>query len=389
MFEILYIGSIFCALLTIYLLIFKENALRTFSDYILTTILALEVYFVVLYLLIYTGFINELPFLYKTAAPFNFLIPPLAFLYVKSVLYNKRSFSRVDYLHLLPFLFVFINYLPFFMLSIQEKRDVVKLVSEQLTMAFTMKSGVLPEWVIFGLKIIQSLVYLTLQWRLIIEFKKENSNTRFEKQIKIIVKWLRVFSLLFSLIVIGFILLSFFFKAMEIDKYFKFLNLMQGLILSGSFFTLSSYVLVNPEILDGLPFIKYKDQESILTNTIEKQPFIVGGYEQEIQQINQYFAVKKPYLDPNITITSLAVQLNIPIKDLSYIINNQYGCRFNEFINKFRIDEFILLVNEDHLRVFTIDALMQQSGFLSKSTFLSAFKKVHNCTPSQYISEQF
>ena len=113
MFEILYFGSIFCALLTIYLLLFKENAIKSHSNYILSAILFLEIYFVIVYLLIYTGKIIELPLLYKTAAPFNFLIAPLAYLYVKSVLFNKKRLAGTDFLHFLPFFFCIYKLLAF------------------------------------------------------------------------------------------------------------------------------------------------------------------------------------------------------------------------------------------------------------------------------------
>jgi hypothetical protein len=34
MFEVFYTGSIFCALITVYLLLFKEKVLRTYADII-------------------------------------------------------------------------------------------------------------------------------------------------------------------------------------------------------------------------------------------------------------------------------------------------------------------------------------------------------------------
>ena len=388
MFEVLYIGSIFCAVLTIYLLLFKENAIKSYSNYILSAILFLEIYFVIIYLLIYTGQINELPLLYKTAAPFNFLIPPLAYLYVKSVLINKKGLSAIDLLHFLPFGFTIINYLPFFLMPIAEKKLIVQMTSDDISYAFRYQAGYLPEYLIFVFKILQSILYLIIQWKLIVDFKKENKNIPIESQIKKVVKWLKIFSGIFTTILFGFFFIAFFFYLLPINSYFEFINLVQSLLLSVSFFTLSTYILLNPAILDGLPFIKYRLQDSSISNQQESRQFIVENYENEIAQIENYMNDQEVFLNPKITLTQISATLQIPIKDLSYIINNHFDVRFNDYINQYRINYFSKMLNDEYLNNYTIDSLMQKAGFSSKSTFHAAFKKIHHCTPSQYISNQ-
>lgn len=388
MFEILYVGSIFCALLSVYLLLFKENAIRSTSNYILSIILILEIYFVVIYLLIYTGRITELPFLYKSAAPFNFLIAPLAYLYVRSVLYNKKGLSAIDFLHFLPFIFVLINYLPFLFMPIQQKILIVEMAANDLTYAFKYQAGYFPEYLSFALKILQSVIYLIIQWKLIIDFKKTNNNTQIQTQILKVVKWLKIFTWIFTTILFGFLFLSFFFNTLPIDIYVTFINLLQSLLLSVSFFTLSSYILINPSILDGLPFVKYLLQDSNILNQKESRPFIIDNFETEIIQIENYMKVQEVFLDPKITLTHISAALSIPIKDLSYIINNHFDVHFNDYINRYRIDYFSKTMNEDFLNSYTIDALIKNAGFSSKSTFHTAFKKVHNCTPTQYIASK-
>ena len=118
MFEVFYTGSIFCALITVYLLLFKENALRSYADILLASFFLLEVWCVIIYLAIYYGWIVNVPYLYKTAAPINFIIPPLAYLYVRAVLYNEKRIAIIDIWHFLPFLLFFINYLPFYLIPI-------------------------------------------------------------------------------------------------------------------------------------------------------------------------------------------------------------------------------------------------------------------------------
>ena len=104
--------------------------------------------------------------------------------------------------------------------------------------------------------------------------------------------------------------------------------------------------------------------------------------------VNNKSKDKEVFLDPKITLTQISVALSIPIKDLSYIINNHFEVHFNDFINQYRVDHFAKMLNEDYLNNYTIDALIKKAGFSSKSTFHAAFKKIHNCTPSQYLASK-
>jgi len=350
-------------------------------------ILLLEIYFVSIYLLIYSGFINEIPILYKTAAPLNYLIPPFAFLYVKSVLSNKKGLAFFEYLHFLPFVIATINYFPFFIMPIEQKKIIVQMTSDDISFALKYQAGILPETNLYVLKLLQTIVYLYFQWRLIFLFKKENINKTIEDQIIRVIKWLKAFTWIFTFILIGFFFLASLYYITSISLYSQIMYVGQSLLLSVSFFTLSSYLLINPGILDGLPFIKYWDKASRNVEQVEVRPFILENFEPEIIKLETYMKDSLVYLNPRISLAQIAVALSIPIKDLSFIINNHFKLRYNDYINKYRIEHFLKLVNESQLDNYTIDAIIQMSGFSSKSTFHSAFRKIHHCTPSQFLAK--
>ena len=92
MFEVFYTGSIFCALITVYLLLFREKVLRSYADILLALFFLFEVWCVIIYLAIYYGWIVNAPHIYKTAAPINYLLPPLTYLYVRAVLFNEKKY---------------------------------------------------------------------------------------------------------------------------------------------------------------------------------------------------------------------------------------------------------------------------------------------------------
>ena len=121
MINIIFLGSIFLVLATVYLLLFTENSTKAYADYLLSALLLVQVWSVFIYLLLDTGYIVNLPHLYKTAVPTNYLVAPLSFLYVKVVINNELKLKKLDLLHFVPFLFFFINHFPFYLLSTHEK----------------------------------------------------------------------------------------------------------------------------------------------------------------------------------------------------------------------------------------------------------------------------
>ncbi len=91
---------------------------------------------------------------------------------------------------------------------------------------------------------------------------------------------------------------------------------------------------------------------------------------------------KELYCNPNLTLTDMAKELEIPSHTLSQFLNDNFSKSFSLFINELRIKkakELLLLSNR-----YTIEAIGYESGFNSKSTFYTTFKKITRQTPSEY-----
>lgn len=88
---------------------------------------------------------------------------------------------------------------------------------------------------------------------------------------------------------------------------------------------------------------------------------------------------------PDCTVARLAGHVGCSPKYLSQIINEEYGCNFNTFINGYRIREAArrLTAGGEWSR-FTIEAIANSVGFRSRSTFVSLFKQTTGLTPSEY-----
>jgi AraC-like DNA-binding protein len=166
----------------------------------------------------------------------------------------------------------------------------------------------------------------------------------------------------------------------------KLINIVPNFLLGLSFFIICSYLLIYPQTLTGLPFVKYKETKSnLIENEVDKIPFIYEDYSQEIKNLETYFRSNQTFLQANLTISQVAVETQIPNRDLSYIINNFYEKRFNDFLNEMRLQYFLTKVDQSTLDSFTIEAIALESGFSSKSSFYRAFNRFYSCTPSEYL----
>ncbi|NRB62331.1 MAG: AraC family transcriptional regulator [Saprospiraceae bacterium] len=88
------------------------------------------------------------------------------------------------------------------------------------------------------------------------------------------------------------------------------------------------------------------------------------------------------FLDPNINLAKMAKELNVPKHILSQYMNDRLNKSFSTFINELRVEKA-----KEFLRTktnLTIESIGYESGFNSKSTFFTAFKKFTEQTPSEY-----
>lgn len=108
-----------------------------------------------------------------------------------------------------------------------------------------------------------------------------------------------------------------------------------------------------------------------------------------LARLTKYMEDEKPYLDARITVDALAHQLCISKNHLTQILSEKLDKNFYQYINEYRVDAFKKLVDDPDCHSKTLLALAYDSGFNSKSTFNTAFKKIEGVTPSQYRKTVF
>jgi len=98
-----------------------------------------------------------------------------------------------------------------------------------------------------------------------------------------------------------------------------------------------------------------------------------------------YISEAKPYLNPDLSLRSLASEIEIHPNQLSWLLNNSFGKNFNEFINQYRVETFKNLAKNPDNANITVIGLAYDSGFNSKTVFNAYFKKETGLTPRQFL----
>lgn len=91
---------------------------------------------------------------------------------------------------------------------------------------------------------------------------------------------------------------------------------------------------------------------------------------------------KELYLNPDFNLEEAAKELKITKHLLSQYINEVLGKSFSNLIKEYRIEKAKKLLETE--KNLTYESLGYDSGFTSKSTFFTAFKKITGLTPAEY-----
>ena len=93
---------------------------------------------------------------------------------------------------------------------------------------------------------------------------------------------------------------------------------------------------------------------------------------------------EKLFLQSDLTLEKLAVELNVSSKHLSQVIHKKYDTNFPDFVNNFRVKEVARLLLNPEYDNYSLEGIAQLCGFKSRSVFNQAFKKIMGVTPSFY-----
>jgi ligand-binding sensor domain-containing protein/AraC-like DNA-binding protein len=108
---------------------------------------------------------------------------------------------------------------------------------------------------------------------------------------------------------------------------------------------------------------------------------VMAEYGNEIRDLMES---EKLYTDSDLTLPALAKKLNLSTNIVSQVINSHFGHNFYTFVNNYRLEEVVEMMKESSFDEKSILEIAYMSGFKSKTTFNTVFKKYKGVTPSEY-----
>ena len=290
--------------------------------------------------------------------PFEFLILPFFYLFVKNYIGKKISKNEQLFLFI-PFILSLIYIL--IRNSFSNSLSVIKifnLVVEYISLLFT-------------------VVIIILIFNIIVSHEKSQIKQTNYKIVPFKIGWLK------RLLIIGILLCFFWFLSISIFKdiygsgYYKFYPLWIGisiLLYWIAYVSIFQHNIYNERKLIRAKSVSNTSRHSV-KNRINKDKY---------QNIYDMIISEKAYLDPKISLLVLSEKLNLSESHLSQIINQYSGKNYSTLINELRIEHVKKLLVKEEYSNYTITALGLESGFNTKTSFYSTFKKFTGKTPVEY-----
>lgn len=368
----IFIAGITIAVFIAVLLLVKKE--KSNSDVLLCFWMFLYAIHIAFFYLYVNDTIYDYPFLLGLQFPLPFLHGVLLYFYVTSVTKQKVIKKRTVFLHLIPTILIILYLIPFLLLPTSEKIEVFKNKGKGYE---TFQAVLLIAVCISG------IIYV--YWSIIVlKEHKKRIRDQFSTIEKIDLRWLQFLTYglggVWALVII------------TQEDNIIFLGSSIFVILIGFFGVQQKNIFDTPRaypqnVATPTVFIPIE-----ITSTLEKpkEKYAKSGLSDELaeeQYQNLILLMNKEayYKNSNLSLSQLALELNIHSNYLSQIINEKEGVSFYSFVNRFRVDEFKRLVAIPENRQYTLIALAYECGFQSKSSFNRYFKKMTGQTPSQYV----
>ncbi len=321
------------------------------------------------------------PWLHKVLYPVTLLIAPFSYLYIRATLLQEFKFRKFDWVIFIPSILLAINLMPYYLMPIDQKKIEVIRYYEHSGVRAKIAIGVLTNYVYPFLRFAWSLFFIGYNFITIKKFIQDNSKEIVAKN-STTIKWVKGLNYMLALL-LAVSLMSAVIAAL-LDNDFYIADLTLGLLT----IVIAVILFCNPKILYGIHMPSISAE---LANDNELQESVVG-INSDIavkykSQVENHFTTHKPFLDAGYSLEQLAVDLNMPRYVLSAFINREYNMGFREFLNRYRIEYMIAQLNKSEWEQYTLEAIAEECGFKSRTTFIKNFKEITGLTPSAYLKK--
>ncbi len=280
---------------------------------------------------------------------YGFIYGPVLFFYTRSLVYRSFKFHPKQLWHLFPAVTVILFSL--FSLSICQPP--------------------------FGILFYASLItYISLAVKELIAYRKVIRDTQ-STTAKIDIKWLQWTIILFSFILLLDIL----------DQTALSMKLLYGI----SPIYLCILLLINWMFYKGLKqpqiFLGITESDELLVKERDSTPnahIPTEAEKTELERIQNFMRTNDVYTNAELSLNELSSMLGLSPRRLSSLINNYLHQNFIGFVNEYRIEMAKTKLIKSADQGSTIQEIMYEVGFNSKSSFNTIFKQHTGLTPSEF-----
>lgn len=304
---------------------------------------------------------------------FAFLQIPVFYLYIISVCYSDFKLKPKYLLHLIPFLIVNLVLLPrFYTVDAASKMSFIQNRQNMIEFQF-----------IHILIHLQMVLYIITVFRVLTKTKKLYLENYAGKNISSY-NWLFQFTVVLTILYA----VAFLKNILKFSDYQHISEWIKIGLLSSSLLVFCWYLfkaLNNPGLFRNIDS-KLKLVSEIVSEEKSRKESIVDEreYNEELLKLKKYMVEKRPYLNSSLTIQDVSNDIEIPVRDLSLLINHQLGQHFYDFVNAYRIESAMGILKDTSKSKVTVLEILYEVGFNSKSSFNTAFKKHTGNTPTAY-----
>ena len=362
--TILFAVSIAQALFLLSLLIHRRGRNRL-ASILIAVMVGIMVLPNVNHLSLTSGLYRIFPGLFGISFGAFFLFGPLCYFYTRALLDDSFVWRWPLFLHFIPYL---VNRL--FLLQLDRLDAESRILGADWFLSGALR--VRPEgYLFFAASIVFFAGYLFLSRRLVREVMSDRGNVTYIVPLAGRGQWLKRLQLSFTALLL--FATAYFIDLLVTGTYSATASYLYTLTLSAMIYVIAYQLVLNPGLVSPDFSPKYGTYRT----------FNNGDGDVFIRKLTQEMEEKKAYLDADLDLASLSGSIGLPPHRLSRLINERFGKTFADYVNGYRVQEFIRKVNAPEFRSHSIYGLALDTGFNSKSSFNTAFKKITGKTPSE------
>ena len=347
-------------LLFVSFFLFQSKRGKSISNKILALVfLMLSVAAINLYWMVF-GIQTNFPQLMFIDDTFLLAYGPLLYLFTQSVIFKNYILKKKHFIHFTPFLisvFAVIGYILFAdVTSLSQTTSQIK--NNQVPVYFRMGEMLILFYILF---------YLFKSKREVQKVLK----SAFEKYSSINQEEFKLLKFIINSFIILFLLAM-------IHSLLPFIGVRGGLFVTLLLIVLFTFYFINSVLFKMLK--QTTNDSGLIAQPIYEHKEKYAGSRLTKGELTKYksdlwnhMSSYKKYLNSELNIDDLANDIDLTPKILSQIINEGYSCNFFDFVNKFRVEEAKSLFSNPTDDKMTIQEVMYDAGFNSKSSFNTAF----------------